>query len=360
MLIVLSVFMVFLQSQVDAGADIPDEQIKKLVEQQQSRQVIMVGENHVRYDHHLIQLEFLRQLYQLNKQIAIGAEWFQQPFQPVLDDFIAGNIDEATLLRETGYYNRWRYDYRLYRPIMDFARQHKIPVIALNVSSELTAAIREHGIDNLPAEFAAQLPDHYDTDDQAYRDRLQRVFEMHPEYAGEFEHFYRGQLTWDEGMAQAASLYLQKHPQKQMLIFAGAGHLEFDSGIPSRIKRRTGIAPFTVIVADDVDTYPAEVADEILISSAINLPPKGRLGVILQEEGRLLLIRDFANEHVFMQQNIPKGSAILSINKQPIRSFADLKILLLDLKPAQAIDITILPTPEKSDAIPQTFKVELI
>ena len=43
--------------------------------------VVFVGEMHDRYDHHLNQLAVLQALHQKNPNIAIGVEWFQQPFQ---------------------------------------------------------------------------------------------------------------------------------------------------------------------------------------------------------------------------------------------------------------------------------------
>ena len=43
--------------------------------------VILVGESHTRWDHHLVQLEILKLLYQKSPKLAIGVEWFQQPYQ---------------------------------------------------------------------------------------------------------------------------------------------------------------------------------------------------------------------------------------------------------------------------------------
>ena len=37
-------------------------------------------------------------------------EFFQQPFQPALDDYIAGKIDEKEFLKKSEYYLRWRIE----------------------------------------------------------------------------------------------------------------------------------------------------------------------------------------------------------------------------------------------------------
>ena len=106
-----------------------------ILEHEQQARVILVGETHTRYDHHLVQLEALRLLHETYPQLALGVEWFQQPFQQHLDDYIRGNITEQQMLHRTEYFSRWSYDYRLYRPIMQFAREHGIPIIALNAST---------------------------------------------------------------------------------------------------------------------------------------------------------------------------------------------------------------------------------
>ena len=56
--------------------------------------VIFVGEIHDRYDHHLTQLAILQALHHKNPRLAIGVEWFQQSFQPVINEFLAVKFDE--------------------------------------------------------------------------------------------------------------------------------------------------------------------------------------------------------------------------------------------------------------------------
>jgi uncharacterized iron-regulated protein len=161
--------------------------------------VVFVGEHHDQYSHHLMQLAVIRALHQRHRDIAIGMEYFQQPFQEHLDAFVAGEIDEKTMLRRTQYTERWRFDYRLYRPILQYARQHRIPLIALNVPKELIAKVANGGIGKLSAEEQAKLPE-IDRTNVSYRERLRVQYEFHPKKkGGAFEHFLDAQLLWDEG-----------------------------------------------------------------------------------------------------------------------------------------------------------------
>ena len=172
--------------------------------------VVMVGETHTRYDHHLTQLEIIRRLHELNPNLAIGMEAFQQPFQWALDEYISGAMDEQEMLRATEYYQRWRMDYRLYAPILRYAREHGLPVVALNLPAELTRQVGRHGMDGLSEEARARLPAEIDRTDAAYAQRLREVFAHHPNERGQpFEHFLEVQLLWDEGMAERAADYLE-------------------------------------------------------------------------------------------------------------------------------------------------------
>ena len=103
--------------------------------------MVLIGETHDRFDHHLIQLEIIRGLHAIDLRIAIGMEAFQQRFQRHLDDYVAGKLSEPELLRETEYYRHWGFDFRLYQPILSFAREHGLPLVALNPPAELTRKV---------------------------------------------------------------------------------------------------------------------------------------------------------------------------------------------------------------------------
>jgi uncharacterized iron-regulated protein len=203
------------------------------------KRVVFIGEIHNRYEHHLTQLEIIRQLHALHPRLAIAMEAFQQPFQRTLDAYIAGELSERELLRDSEYYQRWRFDFRHYAPILRFAREHQLPVIALNLPAELTRKAGQVGIEGLSAAEKAAIPDSIDRSDAAYEARLRDVFDQHPHRDNQsFEKFLDVQLLWDEGMAERAARYLKAHPQDVLVVLAGGGHLAYGSGIPQRLRRR--------------------------------------------------------------------------------------------------------------------------
>jgi uncharacterized iron-regulated protein len=92
---------------------------KDTLSQLQHKRVVFIAETHDRYDHHLNQLPIVRGLRERGVDLAVGMESFQEPFQPHLDRYIAGEIGEKALLKRTQYYERWRYDFRLLIPVQD-------------------------------------------------------------------------------------------------------------------------------------------------------------------------------------------------------------------------------------------------
>ena len=333
--------------------------LAQIVEQIDGARVVLVGETHTRMDHHLVQLEILKLLYEESPQLAIGLEWFQKPFQAHLDAYVAGEISEQEMLDLTGYFERWGYDYRLYRPILQYAREHKIPLIALNASRELKYALTTSGFDDLPAELEAQLPESYDWTDKAYEQRLRSLFEEHPEYEGEFEDFLRGQLTWDEIMAESAVNYLESNPESRLLIFAGSGHIMYGSGIPNRIKRRNNVAQVSILVSDDHTPIEKNIADYIVLSTPQMLEPGGLIGALLETEGKLLVIKKFSDNSAAKDAGMPEGSVIVAVDTNKVESFSDFKLAVLDKKPGDSIEISYLESIEDSSNGVKSVKLEL-
>lgn len=302
------------------------------------RRAVFVGETHDRYDHHLVQLEVLKFLQQRHGDVALGVEWFQFPFQRHLDDYLAGRISEAQMLERTGYFDRWRYDYRLYRPIVEYARANGIPIVALNAPSELTEKIGEAGIDALPDKYRSQLPTEYDRGDPSYAERLRGSFRQHPGEGRSFDRFLDVMLTWDETMAERAAGYLETHPHRRMVVLAGAGHVAYGSGIPDRLARRLGSAPATLLVGMEYAANPG-AADFAVYSEPVELPPAGLLGAFLEAAADGVHILRLGKDSAIGAAGVTDNDVILAIDDQPVDSFAAIKLALLDRRPGDAVQV---------------------
>ncbi|MGB5899120.1 MAG: ChaN family lipoprotein [Geitlerinemataceae cyanobacterium] len=208
--------------------------------------IIYLGEIHDRPEDRQGQLEILAALYRDNPKMAIGLEMFQRPFQGVLDDYLAGNITEAELVERSEYDRRWGFPWESYAPLLRFAKEHQLPVLALNVPSEVTRKVAREGLESLTAEEREYIPPFSEirTDNADYRQMVQEVYEAHAS-AGHgnstgFDRFFTAQVLWDETMAESIAQFHQANPDTRIVAIAGRGHVIYGYGIPSRVTRRIG------------------------------------------------------------------------------------------------------------------------
>jgi uncharacterized iron-regulated protein len=325
------------------------------------KRVVFIGESHDRYEDHLNQLGIIRGLRERGRDLAIGMEFFQQPFQPVLDAYVAGEIGEAELLRRTEYFERWRYDYRLYRPILRFAREHGIPLLALNVPKEITEKVGDSGIESLTEQELAQIPAEIDRDDSAYRDRVKAVFAMHPKGEdADFEHFLEVQLLWDEGMAEQAANYVKANPDKTLVVLAGSGHVQYGEGIPSRFQRRIDV-PSATVMSGAMRPFDPDMADFVLFPKRVSLPKTGLLGVMLdtRSEGEGIGVQGFSEVSGAKAAGVEEGDRIISVAENPIASYADIRIVLMDARPGETLPVEVLREKLLGEPERLSFDIEL-
>jgi len=336
-------------------------ELDALIEQLADDRIVFVGETHDRYEDHLNQLAIIRGLHERGKPIAIGMEFFQQPFQDRLDAYIAGDLSEAALLRESEYFERWRFDYRLYRPILRYAREQGIPLIALNLPREITDKVGDGGIASLSPEEAELIPEEIDRDAPGYRAHLEAIFAMHPKAEdASFDHFLEVQLLWDEGMAERAARWLQDNPDSQLIVLAGSGHVEYGRGIPSRVQRRLEV-PMAIVMSGQQRPLDPKMADFLLYPQPVSLPKTGLMGVMLDtdSEGDGVAIQGFAQQSGAREAGVKEGDRIIEIGDTPVGSYADIRIALMDSRPGQQMPIAVLREPLVGAAEQLSFDVTL-
>jgi uncharacterized iron-regulated protein len=218
---------------------------------------VYVGETHDDRLHHEIQLWVLKGLFYARPgQVALGMEMFQRPFQNVLDLYLSGELGEKAMIRETQYEDRWGFDFSLYRPILRFALDHQVPVIALNAPTEWVKTISKGGLEALSPEDRAQVPE-LDLNNKEHRKNIEEAFSQHP-HGGNFERFYLIQTLWDETMADSVARFAKQYTGAQVVVLAGGGHVEQGLGIPSRVQRRVSgkyktVIPVTVEEGQPID-----------------------------------------------------------------------------------------------------------
>ena len=296
-----------------AGADV--------LAQAARRAVVLLGEAHDNADHHRWQLQTVAALHARAPAMVLGFESFPRRVQPVLDDWVAGGLDEAAFLDAVGWDRVWGMDPALYMPLFHFARINRVPMVALNVERALIERIREVGWAGVEAAGREGVSDPA-IPDPAYRDWLSEVYREHLErqaHGGEEEarggvdagdpgleddpglgRFIDAQLAWDRAMAEALATAAGR-PQRPLVVgMVGSGHLEQRWGVPHQLAA-LGLPDAAVLLpwdrGRDCADLAAGLADAVFGFDAprvAHAPEGPRLGVYIRSDDGGLRVIDVA------------------------------------------------------------------
>jgi uncharacterized iron-regulated protein len=318
-----------------------DAIVDKLLE----TKIVYVGESHTRFQDHVLQLRVIRALYEHDQKLAIGMEMFNDTAQQTLIEYLNGEFDERDFLKKSHYFTMWGYDYQLYRDIINYAKKHKIPIIALNIEKETVSKVyKEGGIGALSPEEMKTLPEERDLTINGYRERIAAVFKLHDSPTkteqNKLNDFFQAQTIWDETMAESVTEYMKKNPDHRMVVIAGMGHTKKDSGIPPRVARRMSLKQAVILNAEDQSIDPAS-ADYLLFVQPENLPPQPKFGVLLEEKDGKVLLKSVSPHGKANDAGFKENDAILAIDEEPIKTLEDIKITMLYKKMGDKVKVQV-------------------
>ncbi|NTW59948.1 MAG: PDZ domain-containing protein [Nitrospirae bacterium] len=300
--------------------------LSNLIDAAVPKRIVYLGEYHDRFSHHAIQLQIIQELHKRNGKLAIGMEMFQRPFQTTLDKYIDGSIDEREFLKRAEYFKRWGFDYNLYKPILDFARREKVPVVALNLRKEITEKVSKDGMDALTDDERKELPAETDFSDEEYRRRIKQAFDQHKSKdEKDFDFFLQAQVLWDETMAESIDQYIRKNPDRQMAVVAGGGHVAYGTGIPKRVFRRNGFSYITILNDGDVEQ---DIADFIIFPQPLEGETAPKLMATFQEGRERLLFKDFVNDSPAKAAGIRADDVLVSLDGMTVQTINDVRVAL--------------------------------
>jgi uncharacterized iron-regulated protein len=325
--------------------------------------VIYVGETHTSLADHRLQLQVIEALHNKNQKLAIGLEMFPVASQSALDRFIDGDIDEKIFIKESRWYEVWRFDYRLYRDIFLLARERGIPLVALNLDRDIVSQVFQGGGTlALDDQTRAKIPRERDLSLPGYTEQLAASLQMHHvggHASGSLGGFIEAQSLWDESMAANIVSYLKTNPNHRMVVLAGSQHTRKDHGIPPRVTRRLAVNQTVLegINAASQTAGVAEQADFVFLLKEQWLPDSPKIGVVLDQSEEGLQILELS-PHGKAQEVLREKDRILALDGFAVTDLADLKIALLDRKPGELVKLQIA-RPEFGGSKEMVVEVEL-
>ncbi|MGF1733180.1 ChaN family lipoprotein [Photobacterium kasasachensis] len=239
--------------------------ISELAQALQSADIVLVGEWHGHPGTHLMQAQLFAQLYRLNPDMALSMEQFTREKQNVVNQYLAGEIGEKTLIKEGHAWPNYASDYR---PLVEFAKQEQLDVIAANAPRPIVRCIGKNGAEylgKLPATERNWVAESLTLDNDAYQQKF--IASMHHGDEARTQRQFAAQTTWDDTMAESMVNYLALHPNRQIIHVAGRFHVAEGLGTASRIRARNPelnvmmVTPVTAssTLAESAPDYRVEV-----------------------------------------------------------------------------------------------------
>ena len=214
---------------------------------------VFLGESHTTASHHQMQADIIRELVNRGRNVVVGMEMFTRPVQKDLAGWTLGRYTDEQFIERSDWKKQWGYDYLLYKPIFDVAKEKRLPLVALNVPRDWVRAVGRGGFSGLTAEQKADLPSDLDLKNANHRRIVQSMTAGHPMTGNVADTMYSAQVLWDEGMADTAIKYMRGRtasPNTVFVVVAGSGHVMYGQGINWRIKKHTGKDGVTVVMTE--------------------------------------------------------------------------------------------------------------
>lgn len=305
--------------------------------------IVYVGETHDNPASHRLELDILKGLAAFRPGgLALGMEMFVRSQQPVLDRWVAGELDEKAFLKESRWFENWKMDFDYYRDLLNFARDRQIPIIALNAEKSQVAAMRKKTQEQLSAGGRAGLPE-LDFTDPYQRGLVAAIFGGHTHGTMLLEGFVHAQTLWDETMAESVARYLESPAGtgKQMLVLAGGHHVSYGFGIPRRVFRRFP-ASYVVVCGEEIDIppdkqdqimdvelpkFPMPTSDFITYYAYEKLPETGvRLGVTMERgpSGRGVEVKSVLTGSNAERAGLKPGDLLIALDGEQLGDTFDL------------------------------------
>lgn len=257
---------------------VPDQVLSTelIVSELKDVDVVFFGELHGHPGIHLAQMELLEGLYQNRPQLTLSLEQFERDTQTVLDQYLQREIGETYMLNKARAWDNYKSSYR---PLVEFARNWDLPVIAANAPKQMVVCVGRDGLDVLKLYSQADrkhVSKNIDVSDGKYQDKFMKLMRhdsAHSSHGSEesnkimqaaLQKQYAAQALRDSTMSESIARHLTNNPGRQVLHLNGNFHSSDFLGTVERLHKQ--MPTLKIAVVHPVTTIEKREFDE-------NAPP---------------------------------------------------------------------------------------
>lgn len=243
--------------------------INELIESSKNVEVLFFGEEHNDSVAHYLEMVIFEKFAEAGKfENALSLEMFDRDVQPVMNEYLSGAIREKNFLKDARVWS----NYRDYKPMVEYAKEHKIEVICANAAgrySNLAGRKGQQGLKDLPKisqQNFAPLP--YDTASGKYYEKLMDLTshdapaandsvkkQMPKQSMGNFN-LVMAQSLWDATMAHSIATYLNLNKGKKVFQVNGRFHSDEGFAIVTQLLKYRPKTKLSVISCLSDESFP--------------------------------------------------------------------------------------------------------
>jgi len=191
---------------------------------------VFLGELHDDAVGHAVQAEVFRRVvaaYCATRQCALSLEMFERDVQTVLDEYLAGQISENHFMLSSRPWPNYKTDYK---PLVELAKEKKLPVLAANAPRRYVNIVSRNGRDALNGlsktakGWLPPLP--FADPSAAYSAKFKALMGPSAEAQMGLDKILMSQSLWDASMAYRVSEFLKANKRGLVVHLNGGFHTE--------------------------------------------------------------------------------------------------------------------------------------
>jgi uncharacterized iron-regulated protein len=240
--------------------------------------VVFVGENHDHKQGHMLELTLLTEMHRRNPAVVLSLEMFERDVQEVVDEYLEDYVTESSFLQAARPWPNYKEDYR---PLIEFCKQNRLPVIAANAPRRYVNIVSRKGqgalkpLPRVARGYLAALP--YSMEIPAgYSKQLDEVFgtphgeEPHAKTtstasastasastaSASTANLKEAQGLWDATMADSIARAVRRHPGHRILQVNGCMHSDSGYGIADRLHKLMPALKIMIVSIKPDESYP--------------------------------------------------------------------------------------------------------
>lgn len=221
--------------------------------------VVFFDEYHDQTSIHQAEQDFFAEFYGQNPQTILSMEMFERDVQSVVDGYLQDEFTEEEFLASSRPWDNYMTDYR---PLVEFAKEKNLAVLAANIPRRMAAQYAKTGDFSLiSAQDKMYLPHKHIVEYGAYYDKFKdymsqgqdgKPMKMTPE---RIELFYKAQCLKDDTMAESISLFADAHKDTKILHVQGSFHGDEHLGVVEKLNKLNPVLKTMVVTPVEAKDY---------------------------------------------------------------------------------------------------------